>query len=90
MKDTLDTIASLHEFDVIVLTGTASSPHHRFTDLHATVATVSRPENIPHDDPGGYLKVWPEDGQPDPDGTGKIWFPWEQIESVRIVKRGDE
>lgn len=74
---------TVEEWDEVLLTGRACSPQHFFRNLKATVATVST-------EGGPAIKVWPHDGYPDPDGTGKIWFLWQDIDAVEVIEKGSE
>lgn len=77
-------MADVRPDDTVRITGTASSPHgHRFVDLLAVVATVLNADGQ------RWLKVWPLEGQPDPDGSGKVWFPESGVESVEVIERAE-
>ena len=76
--------SSVKRDDLVVITGTASSPYGvQYVDLRGVVATVE-------DD---SFKVWPDAD------TGKwntdVWFPFSGVESVAVVvsmdiKSGDD
>jgi hypothetical protein len=66
--------AEIREWDRIVITGQASSPHKRYVKMPCVVSTVSA---------DGFVKVWPDDER---DG-GKVWFSLAGIEEVELVDR---
>ena len=72
------------EWDDVRVTGTLDTGH-RVADMPGTVGTV--------DDRDRRLKVWPDDadwpGLPD-DHDGKLWFGWEDVEAVVVVRRETE
>ena len=80
---------SVQEWDEVLITGHAYSPIYHFVDLLCTVATVvpEAAEDRYGDFQPATIKVWPDADQPDPDGSGKIWFRWSEVESATVLYR---
>lgn len=95
---------TFQEFDLVEITGWASSPVKRYERLRGVVATVSDdaikiwPEQVPTihltgNSIGNEKWMSTENGKKqeitiEEDG-GKIWFPKSQIESMTLLERGD-
>ena len=76
-------------FDRVEVTGQATSPVHDFAALRGTLSAPPRPNTAEEGDEGAvYFKLWPDDGQPDPDGSGKIWFRAAGVQSITVLEYG--
>lgn len=84
MTNIMNNLPEVKEWDEIQITGFCSSNGNKYyKNLLGVIGTVST------DEEGKWIKVWPTEETSETD-NGKLWFNFNQIESLEIIIKAED